>query len=127
MEFLFHNYEFVGSHNYGGIHVFQLGGWSSINLPANTEFPKLQERANWNINWVPYSSPDQSSHFTKQGSGTITATTTAAEFDSTSSQSVYVETPLFSTRVEEGVIIRTRLEADQAGEPDKGRGVQVQP
>jgi len=126
MEFLFHNYEFVGSHNYGGIHVFQLGGWSSINLPANTEFPQLQERANWNINWVPYSSPDQSAHFSKVGSGTITATTTAAEFNSTSSQSVYVETPLFSTRVEEGVIIRTRLEADQAGELDKGRGVQVQ-
>lgn len=125
-QFLFHNYDFTGSHNYGGLHVFELGGWSTINLPATTEYPQLQERANWNITWVPYNSPDQSSYYSGVGTGTITQNTTDTLFDSTPTQSVYVESPLFNTRLEEGVIIRTRLLATTAGEVDKGRGIQVQ-
>ena len=127
-QVLYHNYITKGAfpHNEGGLHLFELGGWSTINLPAQSQFPQTQERANWSKTWVPYNAPNNTSAWTKIGAGTITQNNDKATFLTTSAQTAYVETALFSSTLEQGVLVRARLKSITEGASAAGRGIQVE-
>lgn len=71
---LFHN--FIASNapnNLAAIHLFELGGWSTVNMPPLFQFSKFYEFGGVLRNWFAYNSPIETG-WTKQGLGTITAT-----------------------------------------------------
>ena len=122
---LFHNYETASHSRDNGIHVLELGGYTTINNPYVVDYPHDFDLGAWDYTWVSYDTPDATAHYTKTGSGTITATATNSRFDSTNPNSVFVSTPTFSSSASEGVILRTRLKVVSQGHNLSGRGINI--
>jgi len=122
---LYHNYETATHTRQNGIHLFELGNYSTVTQPQVVDYPRSYDFGGYDYTWVSYDTPDATAHYTKTGSGTITATATHSRFDSTNPNSVFVSTPTFTSTRAEGIIIRTRLKVVSQGHNLSGRGINI--
>jgi hypothetical protein len=126
-QYVFHDYFTKTSAYDNGIHLYELGGYSTVNLPALVNYPADYNFANWDITWLPYDAPDATNHWTKTGTGTITAAATHAQFDTISTQTSFVQGANVTTdATTQGIIIRTRCKPITEGEANRGRGIYAQ-
>ena len=126
-QYVFHDYVTDTSSYDNGIHLFELGGYSTINLPKLVQYPADYNFSNYDVNWIPYDKPDDLAHWTKAGTGGITAAADYAQFDTIATQTSYVQGENVTTDArEEGFIIRTRCKPVQSGGTDRGRGIHAQ-
>jgi len=123
---LYHNYETASHSRDNGIHLLELGGYSTVNMPAVVDYPSSFDYGGWDYTWVPYDSPDNTAHYTAGGTGgTITAQAEYTEFTSTVGNNKYVQGANFTSSSAEGIIFRTRLRSVAEGAALSGRGITV--
>ena len=125
LNMLFHNYDTVAHSRDNGIHVLELGGYTTVNMPAVVDYPRSYDYGGFDFNWVPYDAPDQTAHYTASGTGTITADATFTLFTTASGANKYVQGANFTSSSAEGIIIRTRLRAVNEGSNISGRGITI--
>ena len=121
---LFHNYEAVGTRD-NGIHVFELGGWTTVSMPPVVAYPDSFDFGGWDRTWVAYDKPDSTAEYTAFGTGTIGAFAKYAQFTTTIGNYRYVRSAAITTTSDEGIIVRTRLQAVSQGHSLTGRGVNI--
>lgn len=122
---LFHNYDTAIHSRENGIHVFELGSWTTVSMPPVKDYPSSFDFGGWDSTWLPYDKPDSTNEYTKIGTGTITAYAGYTQFRNTTSQNVYVQSNAITTTSTEGIIVRTRLKAVLEGSGVSGRGVNI--
>jgi len=125
-QYIIHDYVTSSSTLDNGIHLLELGGYSTVNLPQLVEYPADYQFSNWSINWLPYDKPDDLSNWTKYGTGNITAAASHALFESLNVATVFVESSFFTTSTDEGIIIRSRCQPITEGGTNRGRGIYAQ-
>ena len=124
---IFHNYRTVSHSRDNGIHLLSLGGYSTVNMPAVTDYPRSYDYGGWDYTWVPYDAPDDTAHYTAFGTGgTIVAFAEFTKFTSTPSNNKFVRSAAFTSSSAEGVILRSRLRSVSQGAALSGRGISIE-
>ena len=123
---LYHNYDKIGLSNVNGLHLFELGGYSTVNAPAVKQYPKSFDYGGFDRTWVAYDAPQSTTEYTLVGTGgSVTSFPTFAKFVSTSGNNQYVRSTAITTTSTEGIIFRTRLRSVSQGHSTSGRGVEI--
>lgn len=122
---LFHNYETASHTRDNGIHVFELGNWSTVNMPKVVDFPNSFDFGAWDRTWVSYDAPDQTTEYTAFGTGTITPQAKYTQFRNGIGDNRYVRSAAITSTSSEGIIVRSRLRATHQGASLSGRGINI--
>lgn len=124
---LFHNYETRSHNRDNGIHVLELGAWTTVSNPTVSEYPQSFDYGGWDKTWLPYDAPDQTAEYTAFGSGgTITANAEYTKIVSTPSNNKFVRSASITSTLSQGVIFRTRLRSIYQGHAGSGRGITIE-
>lgn len=123
---IFHNYQTASHARDNGIHLFSLGGYSTVNMPAVKDYPSSFDYGGWSYTWVSYDTPNATAHYTLFGTGgSVTPFAKYTKFTSTVGNNKYVRSAAFTSTSAEGVILRSRLRSISQGHALSGRCISV--